>query len=170
MTLGSSRPEDWEHPVAMPEVAPPGRLLVPFDGSHTGERALGWAALVAGTSGAEIIVVVAYDPPITLRGRGALYVEEAKEHLAHEADELAEESVRLLQSRGLRARAVVARGDIARGILQAVEDEQADLIVMGRRGLTHEVGSAVERFLTMVTGSVAEKVTRHTSVPVLLVP
>jgi nucleotide-binding universal stress UspA family protein len=170
MTLGTTRPDDWDHPVVLPDVSPPERVLVPFDGSHAGERALGWAALVAAGGRAEVVVVVAYDPPITLRGRGALYVEEVKAVLAREADELAGEAVSVLHGRGVRARGVVVRGDVSRGILDAAEDERADVIVMGRRGLTHEAGSVVERFLTILTGGVAEKVTRHADVPVLLVP
>jgi nucleotide-binding universal stress UspA family protein len=170
VTIGQSRPEDWEDPVAIPEVVTPERVIVPFDGSHAAEAALGWAALVASGTGAEVIVVVAYDPPITVRGRGAAYVEESKAALAEEAHALAEESVSLLLERAVTARGLVVRGDVARAILEAAEDEQAGLIVMGRRGLTHEAGGAAERFLSILTGGVAEKVTRHAAVPVLLVP
>jgi nucleotide-binding universal stress UspA family protein len=55
----------------------------------------------------------------------------------------------------------VRRGDPAEAILRVAEDEAADLIVVGSRGL-----STVARFFL---GSVAERVARHAPCPVLLV-
>jgi nucleotide-binding universal stress UspA family protein len=164
-----ARPDDWDAPVAIPEVPPPGRILVPFDGSHCAERALAWSLLSAASGEAEIIVVVAFDPPLTMRGRGAAFIEDVKAGLREEAQSLAEESVQLLHAKGARARGVVIRGDVAQGILQVAEEEQADLIVMGRRGLSHEVGGGVGKLRRIMTGSVADKVSRHASVPVTVV-
>ena len=53
------------------------------------------------------------------------------------------------------------RGDPAEAILRVAEDQAADLIVVGSRGL-----STVARFFL---GSVAERVARHALCPVLLV-
>jgi nucleotide-binding universal stress UspA family protein len=144
-------------------------VLVPFDGSHAAERALAWAALIAKPADAEVMVVVAYDPPLTVKGRGATYVEEMKAALEEEARALAEESVELLQGRGVRARGVVVKGDVARAILETSDEQSADLVVMGRQGVTHEVGGALEKFRSMISGGVAEKVARHAEVPVLVV-
>ena len=58
---------------------------------------------------------------------------------------------------------------MARAILETADDESADLIVMGRRGVTHEVGGTLEKFRSMISGGVAEKVSRHAKVPVLVV-
>lgn len=69
------RPKDWEDPVVLPEAVAPKRVLVCFDGSHTSERALAWASLLAGATTAELVVIVAFEQPLTMRGRGALYVE-----------------------------------------------------------------------------------------------
>jgi nucleotide-binding universal stress UspA family protein len=55
----------------------------------------------------------------------------------------------------------VRRGDPAETILRVAEDQAADLVVVGSRGL-----STVARFFL---GSVAERVARHTTCPVLLV-
>lgn len=55
----------------------------------------------------------------------------------------------------------VRRGDPAEAILRVAEDQAADLIVVGSRGL-----STVARFFL---GSVAERVARHALCPVLLV-
>ena len=89
----SDRPDDWGDPVVIPEMSRPRKILVPFDGSHNAERALAWSLLAGLNNDAEVIVLVAFDPPLTVRGRGAAYVEEMKATLEAEAKELAEESV-----------------------------------------------------------------------------
>lgn len=167
------RPDDWDHPVELADLDAPERVLVPFDGSHNAERALGWASLVARNRDVELVIVVAYDPPLTVRGRGATYVEEVRDSLADEARALAEEAVRLLVERDLRARAIVVQGDPARAILDLIDDEGCGLVVMGQQGLTAEirgVTGAMGRFRELLTGGVAEKVVRYAQVPVLVVP
>lgn len=163
------RPGDWEAPVALPAAPRPQKVLIPFDGSHTAERALSWGILVAKNNDAEVVVVVAFDPPLTVRGRGAAYVEEMKVELHGEALSLAEESVALLQSQGVNARGVVVRGDVARGILETAEEEGVDMIIIGRQGVTHEMGDALDKFRALMSGGIAEKVSRHAAVPVLMV-
>lgn len=165
----SRRPDDWDQPVAIPEAPGPRKVLVPFDGSHNGERALAWSILVARNNDAEVVVVVAFDPPLTVKGRGASYVEEMKATLEEEAKELAEESVARLLDHGVMARGVVVKGDVARAILGTADDESADLIILGRQGLTHEAGGTFEKFRALMSGGIAEKVSRHANVPVLVV-
>lgn len=167
------RPDDWDAPVALPPVAAPRRILVPFDGSHNAERALAYAHLVARAAGTtEVVVVVAYEQPLTMRGRGAAYVETLRDELEAEAKLLATESVQLLVTEGIVARGLVVRGEAARAVLDAADDEGCDLIVMGRQGLTAElrgVASALSRFRDLLLGGVAEKVVQHSAVPVLVV-
>lgn len=165
----SRRPDDWDQPVTIPDAPGPRKVLVPFDGSHNGERALAWSILVARNNDAEVVVVVAFDPPLTVKGRGASYVEEMKATLGEEARELAEESVARLLDLGVTARGVVVKGDVARAILGTADEESVDLIILGRQGLTHEVGGTVEKFRALMSGGIAEKVSRHANVPVLVV-
>ncbi|MGZ8571089.1 MAG: universal stress protein [Actinomycetota bacterium] len=168
--MSDLRPHDWNEPVVVPESDPPRTVLVPFDGSHTAERALAWSVLVAHNNDAEVIVVVAFDPPLTVRGRGASYVEEMKATLEGEAHELAEQAVRSLLDRTVNARGKVVRGDVARAILEVADEESVDLIILGRQGVTHEVGGAtLDRFRALMSGGIAEKVSRHAEVPVLVV-
>jgi nucleotide-binding universal stress UspA family protein len=167
-----ARPDDWEAPVELPEVTTPRRLLVPFDGSHNAERALAWAELVASTANAEVIVVVAFEQPLTMRGRGAAYIETVREELNDEAVHLATEAVELLRAHGVAARGIVVKGEPARAILDTAEDEDAELIVIGRNGLTAElrgVAGALDRFRDLLQGGVTDKVTSHASIPVLVV-
>jgi nucleotide-binding universal stress UspA family protein len=167
-----ARPEDWEEPVRLPEVNLPRRLLVPFDGSHNAERALAWAATTASATDGEVVVLVGYEQPLTMRGRGAPYIESVREDLETEAKELAAEAVRLLVARGVRSRGIVVKGDVPRAILDMAESEACDLLVIGRQGLSAEVGGvtgALDRMRDMLQGGVADKVVRHSPVPVLVV-
>jgi nucleotide-binding universal stress UspA family protein len=167
------RPADWESPVVVPEAAVPERILVPFDGSHNAERALAWARIIALGTGSEVLVLVGYTQPLTMRGRGAAYVEAVRDELADEAAELAREGVQVLVTAGVQARGIVLKGDITRGILETAAQEGCGLILLGRQGLTAEVGGvsgAAGMIRDLLQGGVSEKVTRHAEVPVLVVP
>jgi nucleotide-binding universal stress UspA family protein len=135
-------------------------ILCPVDGSEGSEKGLAYASLLARLTGASIVVVVAFDPPVAIRRRGILQVEYARGEMEEEATELAAEAVKLLTERGHSARSVVVRGDPVMAILETAEDEHADLIVMGRRGLGPLAG--------ILMGSVSEKVARHAEIPVVL--
>jgi nucleotide-binding universal stress UspA family protein len=168
-----ARPPDWHEPVVLPEVTAPRRILVAFDGSHNAERALAWAAYVGARTEIETVVAVAYEQPMTMRGRGAAYIEEARAQLELEATELATEAVDLLHRHELTARGIVVKGDVAHSLLDMAETEGCDLIVIGRQGITSEVGGvagAVGRVRDMLEGGVTAKVARHARVPVLVVP
>jgi nucleotide-binding universal stress UspA family protein len=169
---GHIRPGDWDDPVVVPVVGMPQRILVPFDGSHNAERALAWAGGVAGGSGAEIVVMVGYEQPLTVRGRGAAYIESVREELETEARELAGEAVGQLRDRGVEARGVVVKGDVPRAILDIARTEDCGLIVVGRQGLSAELGGvsgALDRVRDLLQGGVSDKVIRHSPVPVLVV-
>lgn len=168
---GHTRPGDWNDPVVVPVVGMPERILVPFDGSHNAERALAWAGGVAG-NGAEVVVMVGYEQPLTVRGRGAAYIESVREELETEARELAGEAVGQLHDRGVAARGVVVKGDVPRAILDIARTENCGLIVLGRQGLSAEVGGvtgALDRVHDLLQGGVSDKVIRHSPVPVLVV-
>ena len=169
----TERPADWESPVVVTEAEVPERILVPFDGSHNAERALAWARMIALGTGSEVLVLVGYTQPLTMRGRGAAYVEAVRDELADEAAELAREGVQVLVTAGVQARGIVLKGDITRGILETAAQEGCGLILLGRQGLTAEVGGvsgAAGMIRDLLQGGVSEKVTRHAEVPVVVVP
>lgn len=127
--MNEGRPADWDEPVELPSVDLDSRtIVVPFDGSHAAERALAGAGALAPRSGAQVVVVVAYDPPITLRRRGGITLEGQRREMEDEARALAEESVQLLVGRGVPARGVVVRGDVVDAILETAQNEAADRI------------------------------------------
>jgi nucleotide-binding universal stress UspA family protein len=167
-----TRPDDWDLPIRVPELGRLERILVPFDGSHTAERALAWSAMLAAAASAEVVVLVGYETPLTKKGRGSTYVESIRNELQVEAHELADEATTELLGRGVSARGIVTRGEPAAAVLQIAEDEDVDLIVLGRRGLTSElsgVPGAVERLRSGISGGVAERVVRHAPTAVLVV-
>lgn len=167
-----SRPDDWENPVTIPPLDGLRRILVPFDGSHSSERALAFADLCAAGLGAEILVMIAYEPPFTKKGRGALYVEDMQAALREEAYELVGEAVALLEERGRTVRGLVVKGEAALAIVDTAEQEDIDVIVMGRRGLSSEMSGltgSLERLRSSLGGAVTDKVSRSTECVVIAV-
>jgi len=81
--------------------------------------------------------------------------------LARDARRRLKDLIGNIVSNEARVGVVVTLGDPAKGILEIAEKEKVDLIVIathGRTGWPH-----------LVTGSVAEKVVRHASCPVLTI-
>jgi nucleotide-binding universal stress UspA family protein len=103
---------------------------------------------------AEVIVVVAYDPPVVGRRLAGRTLDQAQSALSSEAETLATEAVAALHARGARAGAVVVEGRIAEALLDTARREEAGLIVVGRSGLSSEVRST--RSAGRVRASVAE--------------
>ncbi len=66
----------------------------------------------------------------------------------------------LEKSKGMTLKILIKEGNAAKKIIEVAEEEKADLIVMGRRGL-----SAIEK---LFIGSVANQVLRNSPVPMLL--
>jgi nucleotide-binding universal stress UspA family protein len=152
---------DDDEPLRIPDIERRvRRILVPVDASEGSQLGMAWADLIAETIGAEIIVVVAFNPPITIRRRGLLQTEHLQVEMEEDAKEVATEAAQLFLDRGRNARALVVRGEAAEAILETAESESVDLIVMGRRGLGKLRG--------LLVGSVSERVARHASVPVFL--
>jgi nucleotide-binding universal stress UspA family protein len=85
------------------------------------------------------------------------------EHTERQAQRLAEHGARLAGEAGFEARALWVADErrIAATIVEGADELDADLIVMGARGLT-----AIAAFF----GSVSNHVLQHASRPVLVVP
>jgi nucleotide-binding universal stress UspA family protein len=140
------------------------RIVVPLDGSTLAEQALPIAAHIARASGASLIllrvlITLADSDWRPTRGipfdRRVITDEERAEAAAYLTQ--IEERTDL---EGLGIVTVVAEGNAAEHILSLAQDQQADLIIMTSHGYTG--------FKRWVLGSVAEKVARHSTVPVLI--
>lgn len=133
------------------------RLLVPLDGSETAARAVVLAGRLASALDAEVVLFRAswVEPTDNVM----VFAQDVAETRKLLRDEL-EVHASALRSEGLRARSSVTMSYPADAILNAVEEERADLIVMTTHGRT-----GLKRWLL---GSVAEKVLRASPRPVLL--
>ncbi len=150
-----------EGPLAIPDIDPSiRRILVPVDGSAGSEIGMAWADLIARTVDAEVVVIVAFNPPSAIRRRGILETEHLRIEMEQDAKEVATEATQLFLDRGRRARALVVVGEATEAILDTAESEQVQLIVMGRRGMGRLQG--------LLVGSVSERVARLATVPVFL--
>lgn len=133
------------------------RILVPLDGSPTAELILPQVDRLLKVQGAEVVLVQCLDIPAAV---AADYAALAPEWRARATKYLGATAAHL-KDRGVPARWAVREESAATGILNAAQDEKADLIAMSTHGRT-----GVARF---VMGSVSEKVVRSSPVPVLLV-
>ena len=131
------------------------KILVAYDGSESAQRALTEAAKLANGNG---LTVVSVAEPLPQFGRaGELLLPEEDAERRRELLDAKE----LLTQRGVEATFVERKGDAATRILDEAEEEHADLIVMGTRGLG--IG---KRWLM---GSVSTKVLHHAHCNVLVV-
>ena len=139
-------------------------IVVGTDGSDTAKKAVGAAADLAKAIGAELNVVSAYQPISKTRLKREeiaapddiswmINPREDVEATLAEAIGVAEEEVKV--------QTFAREGDPADAILDVAEEQQADLIVVGNKGMT---GAA--RFLL---GSVPNKVSHHAPCSVLIV-
>jgi universal stress protein A len=143
------------------------KILCPIDFSEPSHLALKGAEELAGHFGAELIVTHVIppvpgphsyqDPPVASSFDVPLYQQE----LAIYAEKMLKEIVSHQISSAVRTRDLITTGEPAAEILRTAADEKADLIVIASHGLTG--------WRHLVHGSVAEKVVRQASCPVLTV-
>ena len=141
-------------------------ILVPLDGSKNAEKSIPIASRLARASGGSIVFVRAVLPPVEF-GKYAKQHSIAWEKAAYETQH-AESASYLVgmtlkygnELAGIDVGLVVATGIAAPAICSAARLEHADLIVMH----SHDE-SALQRWFF---GSVTQEVSRHSSVPVLI--
>jgi nucleotide-binding universal stress UspA family protein len=133
------------------------KILVGYDGSQESERALELALAIANTmdSKVEVLAVAQPSEPPTAVQMQAV-IDDAREHYDKALRRIADAA----KENGIEIETAVAVGHPAEQIIRQAERGLADLIVVGRRGL-----SALEK---MVMGSVSERVLRYAPCPVLV--
>jgi nucleotide-binding universal stress UspA family protein len=139
-------------------------ILVPVDGSETAQMAVDKATALAKAFGSQVTVIYVIDPyPFT--GVGTDFAYGQAEYLnaaTAEANEAVKNAKQSFADSGVNVDTSVVEAHTAwRGIVEAGESLQADLIVMGSHGR-----NALEK---LVLGSVAQAVLSHTKLPVLVV-
>lgn len=142
------------------------RILVPFDGSKGGEKALQKAVELAGLCDSEIQVLTVYRHHGMLEASFSMVrtsdpgrMDDAMRDHASEVAEYAK--AKASEAGATQVRAFVRTGQPARTIVRFAKEHDCDLIVLGARGM-----GSVEGYLL---GSVSHKVTGLSPVPVLVV-
>jgi nucleotide-binding universal stress UspA family protein len=137
-------------------------IIVGTDGSETARRAVDEAGRLAKALGGELHIVSAFEPVRGTRIVGA--PEAAARTLAVAPDAVVqgvvEEAEANMRVQGVQAKSHTITGDAADALLEVAEQENADLIVVGSRGM-----HGVKRVL----GSVPNKVSHHARCSVLIV-
>ena len=141
------------------------KIIYPTDFSSAAEAAFDTAQRLARDSESLLLIVHVVEPvvaatpgtvapPVTLGGT------DLSDTQQHAIDEAREELQKVVPNDpAIRFEHRLIEGLASDGILNLVDEEQADLIIMGTHGRT-----GLKRLLM---GSVAEKIVRHASCPVL---
>jgi nucleotide-binding universal stress UspA family protein len=140
-------------------------IVVGTDGSDTATQAVAQAVDLARAVGAKVQLVSAYEP--VPASRLAEERRQAPEDLQwainprEDVDSTLEDAATVAREAGLQVETYARQGDPADAILDVAEEQEADLIVVGNKGMT-----GAKRFLL---GSVPNKVSHHAPCSVLII-
>jgi nucleotide-binding universal stress UspA family protein len=141
------------------------RIVVGTDGSETAAEAVRQAADLAKLSGAQLSIVSAYEPVSKRRVEGEQL--DAPADVQHQlgpredVNLVLEAAAAAAKKEGLEVQTHPVEGNPADAILTVAEDTNADLIVVGNKGMT-----GARRFLL---GSVPNNVSHHAPCSVLVI-
>ncbi len=140
-------------------------IVVGTDGSDTAREAVRQATELARRVGASIDLVSAYEPVpesrLRVQRRGVAEELEWMVHPPEDVDATLGDAAEGIREAGVAVRTYAREGDPADAILDVAEEEAADLIVVGNKGLT-----GAKRFLL---GSVPNKVSHHAPCSVMII-
>jgi len=141
------------------------KILAPLDGSEFSEHSLEHVKAVAkGCRAKEVVLLRVIEPLPQTEDIGGVTTEDwyrdAQAKARAETEKYVSQVADKLKKEGIAAKGIVVLGRAADEILDYVTKNQMDLIIMGTHGR-----SGVSRW---VIGSVADKIIRHSPVPVLV--
>ncbi len=140
-------------------------IVVGTDGSATAQEAVRQAAELAKGLRAKVYIVSAYEsvPEGRLRDEPGQVPEDFQWMVnpREDVEGTLKGSAATLQGEGLEVETLAREGDPADAILDVAEEKNADLVVVGNRGMT-----GAKRFLL---GSVPNKISHHAPCSVLIV-
>ena len=141
------------------------KMLVPLDGSELSESSLEHARAVAtGLQVPEVVLLRVVEPLSSqvYAYLGTSFIADAEKKAKAEAEDYLAKVADTLKKEGIAAQTTTILGRPADQILDYADENQVDLIIMSTHGR-----SGVSRW---VSGSVADRVIRHSAVPVLITP
>lgn len=136
------------------------RILVPVDGSAHAQRALEAAvSLIQGLKKEPALAVLHVNPSISINEPPVGI--DLEERIREEGDNILAPATESLSKEGVSFETFIKTGDPAAAICQTAEEQHADLIIMGSRG----IGLMSE----LLIGSVSHSVMQHAHCPVMIV-
>ena len=137
-------------------------ILVPLDFSEHAAAVLDWAGHLAEQHSGRIVLFHAYHLPVEFQQlEGAYLPPDFWANVKSEAEASLERYAGELRQRGIEVETVVSEGYAATAIVDEVENQSADLVVLGTHGL-----SGLKH---MLLGSIAERVVQKAPCAVLTV-
>jgi len=142
-----------------------GSIVVGTDGSATASEAVSQATELARSVGAKVYLVSAYEP--VPEGRLRDERQQIPDDLQwmvnprEDVESTLKQSAATVTEAGIVVETLAREGDPADAILDVAEEQGADLIVVGNRGMTD-----AKRFLL---GSVPNKVSHHAPCSVMII-
>jgi nucleotide-binding universal stress UspA family protein len=142
-----------------------GSIVVGTDGSETANEAVRQATELAKAVGGKVMVVSAFEPVGNQRLREERQqVPEDMQWMVNEREDVEatlKEAAEGIGEAGVNVETFSRQGDPADAILDVAEENNADLIIVGNKGM-----SGAKRFLL---GSVPNKVSHHAPCSVLII-
>jgi nucleotide-binding universal stress UspA family protein len=142
-----------------------GSIVVGTDGSETASEAVRQATELAKAVGAQIFIVSAFEPVGNQRLREER--QEVPDDMSWMVNEREDVNATLktaaeqIEEAGVKVESFARQGDPADAILDVAEEQKADLIIVGNKGM-----SGAKRFLL---GSVPNKVSHHAPCSVMII-
>lgn len=142
------------------------KIMIATDGSDASRKASAFALDIMRGSCSEVTAVYVVDTHRlnTLHGYTSLpgMKDKLLEMMIREGESATSEAAKMASDAGFSSNSIVAEGDPSSELLRISQESGMDLLVIGgvgRSGLSK-----------LLLGSVAEKVVRHSKIPVLIVP
>jgi nucleotide-binding universal stress UspA family protein len=135
------------------------RILVAVDGSDNSLTAVDWAAQLAGATGAEVVAVHALGLLERMDTEDPVPAQPNRDEIQRRFETT---WCAPLDRAGVRSRRLIRDGNPVSVVLAVADEEDADLVVLGSRGL----GGYPEQLL----GSTSTQVAQHSTRPVTIVP
>jgi nucleotide-binding universal stress UspA family protein len=137
------------------------KILIALDGSSNSMKALAQGKKIAAAFDANIILIYAVDTPIRTDLMERMYLETLEKASKEYGQKVIDKALEELKDFSGKASGFVKVGNPAEIIINTASEENAELIVMGSRGL-----SGIER---LMIGSISNKVLNNTDISVLIV-
>jgi len=138
------------------------KIVIGTDGSVYSHRALDWCAEFAARLGAEVVVVHALEMPVYTGAFGYVAAPYTLDDREAMHDLVVEKWCDPLARAQVPFEARLIDGAAVPALLNTARDEDADLVVVGRRGLGG--------FAELLLGSTSHQLSQHLGRPLLIVP